>query len=106
MTLSTDHRAVAAALIAITADEAQLARAATRDLTLVTSAATAHALLALESRLGELVEQQRISNVIAALAMPLGQGLITSGADLGAAATYVRAHIGDIVNPDPTDDLS
>lgn len=95
-----NHRAAAEALIAITADAAQTALANPLDLAVVTSAATARALLAVEARLGELVEQLRIANVIAAFGTDGEDGLIEPGDQLNASV-YVRAHVGDIVDPDP-----
>ncbi|WP_406234964.1 hypothetical protein [Nocardia sp. NBC_01009] len=69
------------------------------------SEATAHALLAVAARLGEVVEQQCLANVIAAIgAVRSGSTGLVNWDDAKAAETYVRAHIGDIVNPDPNGD--
>ncbi|MEV6258045.1 hypothetical protein AB0L97_32800 [Nocardia sp. NPDC051911] len=65
--------------------------------TALASAATAHALLAIEARLGELVEQQRLANVIA-VGNPYESQLVESE-DERATVSYVRGRIGDIVNP-------
>lgn len=63
----------------------------------IASAATAHALLAIEARLGELVEQQRIANVIAAFGTDGEDGLIDP-ADQADAEIYVRGAIHRILN--------
>ncbi|WP_063039669.1 hypothetical protein [Nocardia pseudovaccinii] len=62
------------------------------------SLATANALLAVEGRLGELVEQLRVGNVIAAFGTDGEDGLLAID-DQASAATYVRAHVGEIVDP-------
>lgn len=61
--------------------------------------ATAHALLALVEKVGELVEQQRIANIIAAMATDSEDGLIYIE-DQAAAEVYVRDHISGLVSPD------
>ncbi|MFR9767091.1 hypothetical protein [Nocardia sp. SC052] len=66
--------------------------------TALASEATAHALLAIEARLGELVEQQKLANTIAAFGTDGEDGLIDI-VDQAAAETYVRARVGRIVNP-------
>lgn len=95
----TDHRAIARALAALIADNVAPLPAEAAGLTVVAQAATAHALLAIEARLGELVEQRRITNIIASLGTDGEDGLIRIE-DQAAAEVYVRDHIGDTVNPD------
>lgn len=65
--------------------------------------ATGHALLAIEARLGEVVEQQKLANVIAAFDAIEGDGhpLEMGSGDVHAAIFYIHAATGDIVNPDP-----
>ncbi|MGW5514631.1 hypothetical protein [Nocardia africana] len=69
--------------------------------------ATAHALLALEARLGEQLEvqrqqleQQRLANVLTAFGTASEESLINYS-DLTAAEKYVRDRIGAIVKPAP-----
>ncbi|MFI6215669.1 hypothetical protein ACIBCD_27065 [Nocardia brasiliensis] len=67
------------------------------------SEATAYALLAVGARLAELVEQQRLSNVIAALGTTDEETLIDDDTLLDAER-YVRNSVADIVNPLPGGD--
>ncbi|MFI6368668.1 hypothetical protein ACIBG0_38800 [Nocardia sp. NPDC050630] len=102
--MSANHRALAEGLIAITAEEAERARANPLDMAVVTQAAVAHALLAVEARLGQLVEQLRVGNVIAAFGGPDEEPLIDI-LDQAPAETYIQAHMRDIVNPEPNGDI-
>ncbi|MGY2036591.1 hypothetical protein ACW9HF_15015 [Nocardia gipuzkoensis] len=65
---------------------------------LLAAQANVSALLAIEARLGELVEQQRIAGIIAAFGTDGEDGLIDID-DQAAAETYVRARVGRVVNP-------
>ncbi|KZM70777.1 hypothetical protein [Nocardia terpenica] len=56
----------------------------------ISSAATAHALLALVGKLGELVEQQRAANVLAAI----GSGALDSADGLAHARAFIAAQFG------------
>jgi glutamate 5-kinase len=111
--MTQDHRAIAAALLAETADatteSASMAGAGGVDYPLasaiVASAATAHALLYVGDRLVELIEQQRLANVIAART-PREDG--TYPVELRSweletdAAEYMRESIARIVT-DPSE---
>lgn len=98
--MTDSHKAVADALIAITAEFAQDPGASSIGAGITLQAAAVHALLAIEARLGESAEQQRIANIIAALGTDGEDGLIDIE-DQAAAEVYVREHIGGLVNPDP-----
>lgn len=64
------------------------------------SEATAHALLALVDRVGELVEQQKLANVIAATVKTADTADLVDFDDYDNAVAYVRDHIGGLVNPE------
>jgi hypothetical protein len=73
-------------------------------LTALHQRANAHALLAITAHLGELVEQRKLTNVLTAVQA----GILTEDHwlelgydDKAAVGEYVRARIGDIVNPRP-----
>ncbi|SUA72623.1 Uncharacterised protein [Nocardia otitidiscaviarum] len=98
--MSTDHRAVAATLTDLVAKAAQpgvngLAPADPYGLAVTAQAATTHALLAVEARLGELVEQQRTANLLAASDSDLFDGRI----DYPAVEYELRDRIDDIIHP-------
>lgn len=56
----------------------------------ITGAASVHALLAVEHRLGEIAAQQKLANTIAAFQ----SGAIGGGADFATAYATVRALLG------------
>ncbi len=64
-------------------------------------AATAHALLAIEARFGELVDQQRLSNVIAMITMlgPISEQKLFDDEAVIDAVAYVRDRAAGIVKP-------
>ncbi|MGW4325415.1 hypothetical protein ACWEKR_05935 [Nocardia sp. NPDC004573] len=59
--------------------------------TALASEATAHALLAIEARLGELVEQQRIANALIGVGH---MGVFNSDAEIRPARNAVRRLLG------------
>ncbi|KZM70952.1 hypothetical protein IU500_07135 [Nocardia terpenica] len=56
----------------------------------ITSAATAHALLALVGKIGELIDEQRLANIIAAV----GSGALDSPADLARVRAFITTLFG------------
>jgi hypothetical protein len=82
----TDHRIAAIKALGYIPQAYDDARS-----TALASEATAHALLAIEARLGELVEQQRIATTVAAFN---AKGAIRGDADYLAAAATVQAVLG------------
>ncbi len=68
--------------------------------------ATVHALLAIEARLGEIVEQQKLANVIAAFGAGIdqeGHHLEMGAVDLDEAITHVHRGISRITRPSAND---
>ncbi|OXR46634.1 hypothetical protein B7C42_01608 [Nocardia cerradoensis] len=74
-------------------------------LTPVGAEATAHALLYVGDQLAQLVEQQKLANVIAACALPEDRSPFDWPIK-SAAGDYVYGRVGDIVNPATESDPS
>lgn len=89
----TDHRIAAIKALGYIPQAYDDARS-----TALASEATAHALLAIEARLGELVEQQRIANALIGTGH---MGVFNSDAEIRPARAAVRRLLG--LEPDPNE---
>ncbi len=68
------------------------------------AASQARSLALLAELAPALVEQQRLANILAALADNPGESIFVYNTDDDAALEYIRAGVHDIVNPAPAGD--